>query len=158
MMEESKTIGLTRRGLLMASSAGSLGLAGIAFLPPPPAQAGDAAIALIYELTGRTPTKSDRLRLDMPAEFPTGYTVPMMIEVDSPMTDADYVKRLRVFAPKNPIIEVAAFHFSPRHSIARVSTRIRLAQPQDVLAVAEMSDQSLFMAKAWVNVASNGCI
>jgi len=38
-----------------------------------------------------------------------------------------------------------------------VSTRIRLAAPQHVLAVAEMSDDTLLMTKAWVEVASNGC-
>jgi sulfur-oxidizing protein SoxY len=38
-----------------------------------------------------------------------------------------------------------------------VSTRIRLAEPQYVLALAEMNDGALLMAKTWVEVATNGC-
>ena len=58
---------------------------------------------------------------------------------------------------RNPIIEVAGFHFIPQRSGARVSTRIRLAKPQYVVAVAEMSDGTLLMTKTWVDVATNGC-
>jgi sulfur-oxidizing protein SoxY len=94
----------------------------------------------------------------MPAEFSTGYTVPMSISVDSPMTEADHVKSVRVFAPKNPLVEVAQFHFVPGRSLPRVSTRVRLAAPQHVVALAEMSNGNLLMAQAWVAVATNGCL
>jgi sulfur-oxidizing protein SoxY len=93
----------------------------------------------------------------MPRTFPNGYTVPLTIEVDSLMTEDDHVRHVRVVAPRNPLIEVATFHFLPQHSQPRVSTRIRLAEPQYVLAVAEMSDGTLQMAKTWVDVATNGC-
>jgi sulfur-oxidizing protein SoxY len=146
--------GLTRRGLLVAGSAG---LAAAVVLAPGSAMASDEAIELIERLTGRTLTESDRLRLVMPAAFPNGYTVPLTLEVDSPMTELDHVKHVRVFAPKNPIIEVAGFHFAPLRSTARVSTRIRLAAPQYVVAVAEMNDGAFLMTKTWVDVATNGC-
>jgi sulfur-oxidizing protein SoxY len=146
-------MGLTRRGVLVAGSAG---LAAVV-LPPGNARASDEAIELIERLTGQTLTESDRLRLEMPAVFPTGYTVPMTLEVDSPMTELDHVRRVRVFAPKNPIIEVAGFHFAPLRSVARVSTRIRLAAPQYVVAVAEMNDGAFLMTKTWVHVATDGC-
>jgi sulfur-oxidizing protein SoxY len=73
------------------------------------------------------------------------------------MTEADHVKYIRVLAPRNPLIEVATFHFMPGRSKARVSTRIRLAEPQYVLALAEMNDGKMIMARSWVNVATNGC-
>ena len=57
----------------------------------------------------------------------------------------------------HPLITVATFHFVPQRSEPRVSTRIRLAQPQDVLAVAEMNDGTLLMTRTWVEVATNGC-
>jgi sulfur-oxidizing protein SoxY len=38
-----------------------------------------------------------------------------------------------------------------------VSTRIRLAEPQYVLAVAQMSDGTLLMTETWVEAATNGC-
>ena len=150
-------MGLTRRDVLMAGRAGGVTLASALFWPGS-ACAQDEAVKLVERFTGRTPTVSDRLHLVMPAVFPTGYTVPMDLDIDSPMTEDDYVKRIRVFAPQNPLIEVASFNFVPRRSIARVSTRIRLAEPQYVVAVAEMSDGSLLMTKTFVDVATNGCI
>jgi len=147
---------LTRRDLLRAGTATSAGLAS-AILLPQSAWAEDDAIALVERFTGRKPTISDRIHLVMPADFPTGYTVPMDIDVDSPMTEDDHVKRVRVFAPLNPIVEVVGYDFVPGRSIARVSTRIRLAGPQFVVAIAEMGDGALLMTKTWVDVASNGC-
>jgi sulfur-oxidizing protein SoxY len=93
----------------------------------------------------------------MPSKFPSGYTVPLSLEIDSPMTEADHVRHVRVFAPRNPLTEVARFQFVPGRSEPRVSTRIRLAEPQYVLAVAEMNDGALLMTKTWVEAATNGC-
>ena len=150
-------MGLTRRDVLMAGSVGSAALAG-AFFSPGSARAQDETMELVERLTGQTATVSDRLHLVKPAVFPTGYTVPMDLDMDSPMTEDDHVRRIRVFAPQNPkIIEVASFNFVPQRSIVRVSTRIRLAKPQYVVAVAEMSDGMLLMTKTWVDVATNGC-
>jgi sulfur-oxidizing protein SoxY len=154
MVVKTRTIGLTRRALL---AAGSAGFACAAFLSPARAGATDEAVELAKELTGRLPTESDRLRLVMPPVFANGYTVPLTLEVDSPMTKADYVRCVRVIAPRNPLIEVASFRFSPRSGQARVSTRIRLAEPQHVLALAEMSDDTLLMTRTWVEVSINGC-
>ena len=150
-------MGLTRREVLMVGGVGSAALA-TAFFSAGGACAQDEIAEFVTRHTGRTATESDRLHLIMPAVFPTGYTVPMDLNVDSPMTEDDYVKRIRVFAPENPLIDVASFNFGPRRSMARVSTRIRLAKPQNVVAVAEMSDGALLMTKTWVDVATNGCI
>lgn len=150
-------MGLTRREMLMAGGVGGAALAG-ALLASRSAGAQDETAEFVKRHTGRTATESDRLRLTMPAVFPTGYTVPMDLNVDSPMTENDHVKRIRVFAPENPLIDVASFNFVPERSLARVSTRIRLAKPQNVIAVAEMSSGALLMTKTWVDVATNGCI
>lgn len=147
---------LTRRRLSMTGAIGIAAWA-LALLWPRRVRADDEVLDLVERMTGRTATESNQLRLLMPTEFSTGYTVPMDIQVDSPMTETDHVKSIRVFAPENPFIEVAQFHFSPRRSLARISTRIRLAAPQHVVALAEMSDGSLLMAKVWVSVATNGC-
>ena len=150
-------MGLTRREVLMVGGVGSAALA-TAFFSAGGACAQDEIGEFVKRHTGRSATESDRLHLTMPAVFPTGYTVPMDLNVDSPMTEDDYVKRIRVFAPQNPLIDVASFNFVPQRSIARVSTRIRLAKPQYVVAVAEMSDGALLMANTYVDVATNGCI
>jgi len=151
-------MGLTRRGVLMAGYAGSAALASGASLWPWRVRADDETMQLVERFFGRSATESDRIHLVMPATFPTGYTVPMSLDVDCPMSESDYVKQIRVFAPQNPLIEVASFHFLPQRSAAHVSTRIRLAKPQNVVAVAEMNDGTLLMTRTWVDVATNGCI
>ena len=155
MLEEIPATGLTRRELFLASAAGFANAAIVS-----PAKASDEideAAELIKRLTGKTATASDRLHLVMPRTFPNGYTVPLNVDIDSPMTENDYVKYVRVVAPRNPLIEVATFHFFPQLSQPRVSTRIRLAEPQDVLAFAELNDGTLLMTKTRVDVATNGC-
>ena len=153
MARRLQTTGLTRRDVLMAGCSGSAVFA-CAFLTPPDASARDEVMDFVGGLVGGTLTLSDRVHLIMPARFPTGYTVPLKLVVDSSMTMD--VRRVRVFAPENPLIEVAGFNFTPR-SVAHVSTRIRLAKPQYVVAVAEMNDGKLLTTKSWVDVASNGC-
>lgn len=159
--------GLTRRGLLTVAAAAT----SATLVPPSGASADDGAsadtgesasaaqdaVALVKRLTGKTPTESERVRLIMPRQFSTGYTVPLSLEVDSPMTGADHVRHVRVLAPRNPIVEVVDFHFVAERSEPRIATRIRLAEPQYVVALAEMSDGALLMAKTWVAVATNGC-
>jgi sulfur-oxidizing protein SoxY len=152
MLEETPLAGVTRRELFLASAAGFASATIVS-----PAKATDEAAELIKRLTGRTATASDRLHLVMPRTFPNGYTVPLNVDIDSPMTENDYVRYVRVVAPRNPLIEVATFHFVPQLSQPRVSTRIRLAEPQDVLAFAELNDGTLVMTKTWVDVATNGC-
>ena len=152
MVERTPATGLTRRELFLATAAGFASATIVS-----PAKASDEAAELIKRLTGRSATASDRLHLVMPRTFPNGYTVPLNVDVDSPMTENDYVRYVRVVAPRNPLIEIATFHFVPQRSLPRVSTRIRLAEPQDVLAFAELNDGTLLMTKTWVDVATNGC-
>ncbi len=154
MIESYRNGHFSRRKILTVGSRCAVA----AMFPLVPASADtDNESDLIAQLTGTTPTQSDRIHLKMPGAFPNGYTVPMAFSVDSPMTEADHVKSVRILAPKNPLIDVATFYFTPSRSVPRASMRIRLAQPQFVVAVAELNDGSLLMTKTWVDVASDGC-
>ena len=73
------------------------------------------------------------------------------------MTSSDYVKTLHVYAEGNPSPEVATFRFSPESGKARVSTRMRMRGSQNIIAVAEMSDGSVYMGKKAVKVTIGGC-
>ena len=74
------------------------------------------------------------------------------------MTEADYVSRIHVVAPDNPIPEVASFHFTPLGGKAKAATRIRLeAGNQTVLATAELSDGLVLKTKTSVRVTIGGC-
>ena len=74
---------LTRRYVLVAGCAGGTALANTFFWPGS-VRAEDEAVQLVERLTGQAPTVSDRLHLVMPAVFPTGYTVPMDLDIESP--------------------------------------------------------------------------
>src|SRR6478672_2754913 len=105
-MEETKRVGFTRRALLTGAVAGGAGFAGPTLVSPPNANVSDDAAKLIKQLTGKIPTESDRLHLAMPRVFPNGYTVPLSLEVDTPTTENDQVRHVRVVAPRNPLFEV----------------------------------------------------
>lgn len=155
MLDETSAKSLTRRELFLTSIAACTTAATISSANAN--EDADDMPALIKRLTGKTPTESDRLHLKMPGTFPNGSTVPLSLAIDSPMTENDHVRYIRVVAPRNPLIEVATFHFAPQRSQPRVSTRIRLAMPQYVLVFAELNDGTLLMTKTWVEVATNGC-
>ena len=113
--------------------------------------------AVIRTFLGGTATFSSRVHVKIPPAFANGYSVPMTIAIDSPMTEADHVRVVHVLAPQNPIVPVASFQFTPQSGQAMLSTRIRLAMTQTVLAIAEMSDGSLLLGRAPVKVDINGC-
>ena len=111
----------------------------------------------MQEILGERTAQEGRIVIDLPAIAENGNTVPLTVEVDSPMTEDDYVKAVHVMTGRNPNPEVATFHFSPRSGRATISTRIRLAESQTVHAVAEMSDGSVYSVTRDVEVTIGGC-
>ena len=155
MAETTMSQDVTRRTVLAAAIVGGAGLASSALAATTEADAD--AIEEGRRITGKDVTLSLRLHLAMPSHFPNGYIVPLTLRIDSEMSDTDHVRKVEVLAPRNPINPVATFYFVPGHSEPVVSTRIRLSEPQDVLAIAEMNDGALLMTRAFVEVATNGC-
>ena len=74
------------------------------------------------------------------------------------MTEQAHVDRVHVFVEGNPEPVAATFHLGPRAGVAEISTRIRLAKSQNVLAVAEMSDGSVRSDSVSVIVTLGACI
>jgi sulfur-oxidizing protein SoxY len=130
----------------------------ITVLPlPASAQLAAPTQAAIDRLRGSRTPQEGRITLRAPPIAENGNTVPLTVSVESPMTAADHVKAIYVFADKNPTPDVATFHLTPAMGRASADTRIRLGQTQDVVALAEMSDGTLFMARAEVKVTIGGC-
>jgi sulfur-oxidizing protein SoxY len=98
-----------------------------------------------------------KIKLDLPSIAENGLVVPLNFEIDSPMSEADFVKKVFFFAEGNPNPVVATFHFTPMMPKASGQIRIRLAQTQNIVAVAEMSDGKLYQAKREVKVTIGGC-
>ncbi len=113
--------------------------------------------AAVQSAFGTTPITPGRVMIEVPPLAENGLVVPVTVRVDSPMTPDDHVTRIDLFAPRNNLAQVAEFHLGPRNGIAKVSTRIRMAVSQDLLAIARMHDGSLWSGAARVEVVSSGC-
>ena len=157
MFEKSITHKIRRRDLLAMASTGVVAVAGIGlFAGDAMADAGAVAKAIKKSIGGKSP-KSGRVTLELPEIAENGNTVPIAVEVKSPMTAKDHVKAVHVYAEGNPVPNVATFRFSPESGKARVSTRMRMRKSQNIVAVAEMSDGSVYMGKKAVKVTIGGC-
>ena len=157
MSEKVDKSAYSRRDILAFASTGMFVVVGGSLITFP-ANADKAAVAeAVKKKIGGKSTKSGRITLELPQIAENGNTVPIAFEVESPMTDGDYVKAVHVFADKNPRPDVATFRFTPANGKAKVSTRMRLLKTQNVVAIAEMSDGSIYMAKAPVKVTIGGC-
>ncbi len=113
--------------------------------------------AVIAEILGDRTAEEGRISLDLPEIAENGNTVPLTVEVESPMTADDHVTTVHIFAESNPLPNVASMQFTPRSGEAIASTRIRLAKTQKIHALAEMSDGSVFSAVREVKVTIGGC-
>ena len=114
--------------------------------------------AAIHSLIGEQPVREGKVTLDIPPLVENGNTIAMSVAVDSPMTEANYVKAIHVFNEKNPQPDIISVHLGPRAGKAAFSTRIRLADSQNVVAIAEMSDGSLWSDTVEVIVTIAACL
>ncbi len=112
---------------------------------------------MVLKLTGGAAVQPGRVRLDLPVLADNGNSVSLKVTVDSPMTAADHVKSIHVYAARNPRPNVANFYLGPRAGRAQISTRVRLGGSQRVLAVAALSDGTFWSATADVVVTLSAC-
>lgn len=146
---------LTRR----AFTLGSATAVAVAVLPPD-LRAQDQPQAweeVVKKVLGDAKPVEGKIAIEMPEIAENGNTVPFAISIDSPMTEKDYVKAIHVIATANPQPGVATFRFSPLSGKAAVTSRMRLARTQDIIAIAELQDGRFFSGKRNVKVTIGGC-
>jgi sulfur-oxidizing protein SoxY len=145
-----------RRGFLRAA-AGGIAVAAL------PARAQQVLPAhdlepLLRAIAGAAPLQPGRVHIDLPQLAENGNSVPLEIRVDSPMSEADHLRSLHVFAERNPRPLVAAFHFDAFAGRAQLATRIRLAGSQRIVVIAKLSDGSCWSAETAVVVTAGACL
>lgn len=111
----------------------------------------------ISEFGGGNEVQTGKITLTAPEIAENGNSVPISVVVESPMTEDDYVESVMILAQGNPSPEVATFFFTPASGKALGTTRMRLAQTQDVVVVAKMSDGTLYKDSRNVKVTIGGC-
>ncbi len=115
-------------------------------------------VPLLKEIAKGAPVQESRVKLVIPHLAENGHLVPLTVSVDSPMTAGDYVQTIYLLSEKNPRPLIAKIGLSPGMGRAVLSTRIRLAGAQYVVAVAQMSDGSLWAATTDVIVTETACL
>ncbi|WP_291297220.1 thiosulfate oxidation carrier protein SoxY [Elioraea sp.] len=132
----------------------------IALLPLPwqAVAADDDVAAAIREATGGREPVDGGITLTLPARAENGGQVPVTVAVESPQTEALFVTAIHLVATRNPTPGIASFALTPAVARAEVTTRIRLAEDQQVIAIAELSDGTLRRAVAAARVTVGGCI
>jgi sulfur-oxidizing protein SoxY len=114
--------------------------------------------AAIAAFSGGKEVRTGRVTLGIDPLVENGNAVPVSVSVQSPMTPADHVQRIAIFAPLNPLPEVAVFHLSPASGRAQVSTRMRMADTQTIVALAVMNDGSVWRHSVDVVVTLAACL
>ncbi len=153
-MSGSKTpFNLSRRGAL-AAGAGALS----ALIVRPAGATSETMQAAIREFSGGATIKPGKVTMDIPPLVENGNSVPLTITVDSPMTEQDFVKTIAVFNERNPQPNIGTFHLSPRSGRAFVSTRIRLGDSQNIVAVAQLADGTFWSGSAELIVTLPACV
>jgi sulfur-oxidizing protein SoxY len=147
----------TRRQFL--NLAGSVTVAGtIPIVTLRPLEATPAMLtAAIRNVVGEAPVRTGKVKLDIPPLVENGNTVPLTVSVASPMTAGDYVKSIHVFNEKNPQPNIGNFYLGPSSGRAQISTRIRLADTQKVVAIARLSDDTFWQVTAEIVVTLAAC-
>lgn len=145
-----------RRAFLTASAA----LVGLALLPKRFAwgEVSDEVAEALRAAIGSRDVVEGGIVLDAPATAQNGASVPVGVFVESPMTADEYVREIRLFATRNPSPQIGAFRFTPASARAEATTRIRLAEGQEIIVLAELSDGSLLRVSAVVEVTVGGCV
>jgi sulfur-oxidizing protein SoxY len=159
MSEQSGMPQATRRRFLVEAACVAGGLALVSVVPSGSARATPATMrTAMKNVVGEATVRKGKVTMDLPPLIENGNAVSLSVAVDSPMTAEDYVKAIHVFNEKNPQPNVVSVHLGPRAGKANIATRIRLADSQKVIAIAEMSDGSFWSDEVEVVVTLAACL
>ncbi len=133
-----------------------LGLAALV-LPLPASATPQEVQARIFALFGPGPLLDGPISLTLPALAETGNSVPLTLQIDSPMSASDRITRAALFAEANPLPLICTATFGPRAPAASLATNIRMAATQNITCVAQHLDGRLFVARREVRVVVGAC-
>ena len=135
-----------------------LGSTSLILYLPQVAQASTEMVSAVIEeiIDGKDSVNAD-IYLDLPEIAENGNQVKVSFEMDSPMTQSDYIKSVYILSDGNPSPNVAKFSFTPKMGSCSATTRMRLSKTQNVFLIAENSNGNFSMAKSKVKVTIGGC-
>jgi len=145
---------------VLAAAAASLSAA---LLVRPRAHAATLADAPALEaalarFAGTGAVREGRVQLELPELVENGNAVPVTVSMAAARSEPERVVALALFAGRNPLPDVAVFELHGHSGAARVSTRIRLATSQPVVAAARLADGSVWTRRVDVLVTLAACV
>ena len=113
---------------------------------------------MLNPITQGAPVLEQGVSITAPILADNGSLVPMGVQVQSPMTPADHVTHLYLLSQRNPVTRMAVFHLGPWNGRAEVSTRVRLAGSQAVVALARLSSGEFRYDQMDIIVTESACV
>ena len=115
------------------------------------------ALKKIKEISKNAKVEEIDLFLDVPEIAENGNQVKVSFDIDSPMTQDNFVKTVYILADGNPAPNVAKFSFSTDMGACSATTRMRLSKTQNIYLLAEYNNGKFAMTKSKVKVTIGGC-
>ena len=138
--------------------ATGVGLMAVRWLPARADEAADALRAAVRQWAGGQPVREGRVTLDIAPLVENGNAVPVLIQVDSPMIAGDHVQEIVLFNERNPQRDMLRCQLGPLSGKAQLASRVRLATSQQLVALARLSDGSLWSRHVDVIVTLAACV
>lgn len=98
------------------------------------------------------------LQMEAPLLADNGSLVPIQIQIQSPMSEQDHVTHIYLLSQRNPVTQIAVFQLGPWNGRAEVSTRVRLAGTQEIVALARLSNGEFRYKQMEVIVTESACV
>ncbi len=147
-----------RRKVLVASAALPWAALAPALAPLMARAEEEPDVAAFKAHVGNRRVSIGRLKLDVPRIADNGNTVPVKIQMPGPFAAGAEVRSVHLFSEKNPVPQMAVFHFPVALPRIELESRVRLAGSQRLIALATLADGSLHAASADIVVTVSACL
>jgi len=111
----------------------------------------------IDAIVGDAEPVEDKVTLNLPEIAENGNLVPFTVAVDAPNDETDFIRAIHIIATGNESPPVASFYFTPLSGNARASSRMRLRESQDIIALAQTSTGAFYIGRRRVEVVVGCC-
>ena len=113
---------------------------------------------MVQPIVKGAPIFKKDVTLEAPLLADNGSLVPVQIQVQSPMSAQDHVTHIYLLSQRNPVTQMALFQLGTWNGRAEVSTRVRLAGTQEVVALARLSNGEFRYSQMEIVVTESACV
>ena len=113
---------------------------------------------MVQPIVKGAPLVNQDVSLEAPILADNGSLVPVQIQVASPMSAPDHVTHIYLLSQRNPVTQMAVFHLGLWNGRAEVSTRVRLAGTQQLVALARLSNGEFRYKQMEVVITESACV